>query len=174
MTKRYYDASTRFLYAADRLPAREGPAKATTILQGLLRPLVVTPVCSADGRTVTFYKAIGGVILGLYSEEAWPAVIASIAQLTTGRADMLLTLRDASNSRTATGAYTNAAEATLGRCLASSPELDSLSVRSVQTGSVGKPGAVRVRMRRRMASTRSRTTPMTMAKAIPRIALISG
>lgn len=111
--QRSFEQLAKFCAKQSKCPLGSDPTKATTVLQGLLQPLVNKPIQSADGRKVTFYKAIEGIIVGLYSEQAWPVVIASLAQLGKGRADMLLALRDVYNSRTAAGVYSNAAEATL-------------------------------------------------------------
>ncbi|MGV8874743.1 MAG: alpha/beta hydrolase [Rhodococcus sp. (in: high G+C Gram-positive bacteria)] len=92
-------------------PLGNDPENATAVVQSILQPLIEEPIQSADGREVSFYSAVEGIVVGLYSEEAWPAVIASLAQLRDGRADMLLALRDVSNGRSDTGVYMPSAEA---------------------------------------------------------------
>jgi pimeloyl-ACP methyl ester carboxylesterase len=111
--QRSFEQLAQFCAQQRGCPLGDDPARATGVLQSMSQPLVDRPIRTADGRTVTFYKAIEGVILGLYSQEAWPAVITALTQLRAGRADGLLALRDIYNARTAAGAYTNAAEATL-------------------------------------------------------------
>ncbi|WP_353650838.1 alpha/beta hydrolase [Nakamurella sp. A5-74] len=116
--QRSFEQLAKFCAHEPECPLGDNPAQATPALQKLLRPLVKTPMRASDGRTVTFYTAIQGVIVGLYAQEAWPAVIASLAAFKKGNVDMLLALRDAYNTRSAAGAYTNAAEATLAiNCL---------------------------------------------------------
>lgn len=89
-------------------PLGPDPDRATEVFQDLVQPLVSEPVPAGDGRTADFYQATGGVGSGLYTEDAWPEVIAGIAQLRDeGRADRLLALNDNLNGRGPDGVWTN-------------------------------------------------------------------
>jgi pimeloyl-ACP methyl ester carboxylesterase len=93
-------------------PLGTDPAKATTAAQGLLRPLVTTPLRARDGRQLTFHAAGEGVLSGLYSQSSWPGVVTGLTELEAGRPDALLALRDGYYGRSATGEYADAFEAT--------------------------------------------------------------
>lgn len=99
-------------------PLGDDPDRAVDAVQALLQPLVDEPLPTADGRTLTFFGAVEGITLGLYSSDAWASIIAGLQELQQGRGDVLLALRDASAQRGPAGAYTNSSEATFAiNCL---------------------------------------------------------
>ncbi|BBZ36499.1 alpha/beta hydrolase [Mycolicibacterium confluentis] len=91
-------------------PLGHDPAGATKTFAQIVRPLYDTPV-PALGSELSYNEAIGGVISGLYTETAWPRVIAGIAQLQQGRGDELLQLTYDFALRDAEGRWTNFTEA---------------------------------------------------------------
>lgn len=93
-------------------PLGADPARASERSQELLRPLIDTPIMSADGREVTFYKALNGIINTLYLEASWPRAVTAYAQLAQGTADEALALNDEYTGRAPTGVFANSHEAT--------------------------------------------------------------
>lgn len=103
-------------------PLGDDPTQATEVMQSLLQPLVDAPIVSSSGREVSYYNAIEGVVVGLYDPAVWPFVIKGIAELQQGVADTLLILRDLYSQRTASGTYSNSADATFAiNCLDGQP-----------------------------------------------------
>ncbi|MER5647064.1 alpha/beta hydrolase [Streptosporangium sp. NPDC002524] len=76
-------------------PLGAEPSKATKIFQESVRPLLKRPVPAGDGRRLSYDDAINAVVSGLYSREAWPVIIAGLAEVRAGRGDKLLRLREA-------------------------------------------------------------------------------
>ncbi|GAA3871689.1 alpha/beta hydrolase [Streptomyces sedi] len=91
-------------------PLGDVPALATERFQELVRPLFEEPVPALDQR-LTFDSAVGGVIAGLYSEEAWPLITDGLAELREGRGDILLQLNRDFAGRDEEGAWPNMSEA---------------------------------------------------------------
>lgn len=81
------------------------PAAANDRLHEIVRPLIETPP-TADGRAVSVWDVYLGISVGLFSEAAWPEVIAALTALEAGRADEILALRDRFYGRTADGVHT--------------------------------------------------------------------
>lgn len=116
--QRSFDELSRYCVDRGNCPLGSDPTGAVDALQVLLRPLVDTPVPTADGRRLTYFAAIEALTLGLYSSQAWDSVIIGLAELRAGRADVMLALRDAGAQRAPDGTYTNSSEATLAiNCL---------------------------------------------------------
>ncbi|MCZ4520483.1 alpha/beta hydrolase [Rhodococcus ruber] len=110
--QRAFDELAKFCATQTDCALGPDPAQATEVFHSLVRPLVDAPLPAADGRELTFTKAIGGVVLGLYSQEAWQPVVMSLAQLRDGRGDSLIALSDIYQDRSADGTYANTLEAT--------------------------------------------------------------
>jgi pimeloyl-ACP methyl ester carboxylesterase len=92
-------------------PLGDDPTAATAEVQDLLQPLVDEPIVSSTGREVSFYNAVEGIVLGLYDDAVWPAVIAGLMELREGRADTLLALRDLYAGRSEEGTYSSGSDA---------------------------------------------------------------
>ncbi|MET4048889.1 alpha/beta hydrolase [Rhodococcus sp. 1163] len=110
--QRAFDEIAKFCATQSDCGLGPDPGRATEVFQSLVQPLVDAPLPVTDGRELTFTKAIGGVTLGLYSQEAWPAVIMGIANLRDGRGETLLALNDLYHERAADGTYLDTLEAT--------------------------------------------------------------
>lgn len=81
-------------------------------------PLMDTPLALKDGRTLSFLDAITGVANALYSDFAWPDLLAALEQFAAGRGELLMNLADEYYDRDAAGRYGNMLEAfTAIRCM---------------------------------------------------------
>jgi pimeloyl-ACP methyl ester carboxylesterase len=109
--QRGFDDLAEFCQAQVECPLGANAELATQAYQELVRPLLETPVPAGEGRELTYTAANDGVVTGLYSSAAWPAVLAGLAQLATGRGDILLGIRDFYHERSADGSYADSAEA---------------------------------------------------------------
>ncbi|APE33160.1 alpha/beta hydrolase [Nocardia mangyaensis] len=92
-------------------PLGPDPARATQVLQETLRPLLNQPVPAKDGFELTFDAATAGIISGLYSAQAWPAIIAGIAEVQAGRGDTLVAIGNLFAGRAPDGRWSNFGEA---------------------------------------------------------------
>ena len=110
--QRAFDEIATFCATQPDCALGSDPDHATEVFQALVQPLVDAPLPVANGRELTFTKAIGGVTLGLYSQEAWQAVITGIANLRDGRGETLVALNDIYHERAADGTYPDTLEAT--------------------------------------------------------------
>ncbi|WP_081893628.1 alpha/beta hydrolase [Actinoalloteichus caeruleus] len=118
--ERRVSAYAGFQAAFDRMAARcaeredcplgPDPDRATEVFQDLVQPLYDDPVPALDAE-LGFDEAIGGVITGLYTEDAWPRIIAGIAEIEDGRGDELLQMNHDFGGRDPEGRWTNFAEA---------------------------------------------------------------
>jgi pimeloyl-ACP methyl ester carboxylesterase len=108
--QRSFEQMAAFCAGQPDCPLGTDPAKATEVFHGIVRPLHGTAIPALDSD-LDFDEAIGGVISGLYSEAAWPRVIAGIAQVKQGRGDELLQLGYDFSLRDAEGHWPNFAEA---------------------------------------------------------------
>jgi pimeloyl-ACP methyl ester carboxylesterase len=102
-------------YAADcakqpACPLGGDPAQATAVFQGLVRPLIATPLGVGD-RTLSYNDAIVGTIYALYLQDMWPALTAALDELRRGDARVLLSLADLYDERGSDGHYDNTQEA---------------------------------------------------------------
>lgn len=94
-------------------PLGTDPARATTVFQDLVQPLIDEPIPAGGGRTLNFNQATGGVTAGLYFAEAWPTIIKGIARLKEGDGSLLLAIYDQFGGRHTSGAWDNFLEANL-------------------------------------------------------------
>ena len=108
--QRSFEQMAEFCAAQAICPIGHDPDRATEMFRQLVRPLYETPLPALDSD-LSYDEAIGGVISGLYTEAAWPRVIAGIAQLQQGRGDELLQLNYDFALRDAEGRWTNFTEA---------------------------------------------------------------
>ncbi len=69
-------------------PLGDDPAAAAAAFQTIMQPLADEPVPALDTE-LDFDAATGAVILGLYSADDWPTVIAGISEVRQGRGDIL-------------------------------------------------------------------------------------
>nr|WP_246457860.1 alpha/beta hydrolase [Saccharopolyspora gloriosae] len=118
VTQRSFDELAAFCATGPACPLGTDPARATENFQNIVRPLLDAPVPALDGRRLTFNDAIDATITGLADEAAYPVLVQGLTELTSGRGDMLLAMRDAASSRAPDGKYSNALEANLAiNCL---------------------------------------------------------
>lgn len=116
--QRSFEQMAAFCSTKPGCPLGSDQKGATEAFQKLAQPLLDKPVPAGEGRELTFVKAVGAVVSGLYSKAMWPAIIGGIAGLRDGRGEALLALRDKSHERTADGTYSNSADASLAiNCL---------------------------------------------------------
>lgn len=112
--QRSFELMAEFCARSEDCPLGTDPGRATEVFQALVRPLIDRPAPAASGRTVSFAQATGGVLSGLYTSEAWPRVIAGIAQLShEGRGDGLLSITDDFSGRHPGGVWSNLIDANL-------------------------------------------------------------
>lgn len=133
--QRGFDNMAAFCARSPDCPLGTDPAQATAAFQQLLQPLIDKPLVTADGRKLTYTAALNGVVLPLYSESGWPAVLHGISELKAGRGEALMLLRDLAQSRNPDGSYGNANEAQIAiECLDEerhTPEEESAMKRAV-------------------------------------------
>jgi pimeloyl-ACP methyl ester carboxylesterase len=86
-------------------PLGTDPARATETFQDLVRPLQDHPAPTADGRGLTYEDAVQGVQMALFAESQWPMVVQGLTELSAGRGDVLLGMRDAALGRGPDGRY---------------------------------------------------------------------
>jgi len=133
--QRGFDNMATFCARSPDCPLGTDPRQATAAFQQLLQALIDKPLVTADGRELTYTGALNGVVLPLYSEAGWPAVVQGISALKAGRGEPLMLLRDLAQSRRADGSYGNANEAQIAiECLDEerhTPEEESAMKRAV-------------------------------------------
>lgn len=94
------------------------PAAAIERFRALVDPLVDTPAATAGERELSYDDAITGTQQALYSTQLWEPLRVGLAQLASGRGDVLLELADLYNGRLPDGTYTNTNDAfTAVRCV---------------------------------------------------------
>lgn len=108
--QRSFEQMAAFCATQVDCPLGHDPVRATEVFHQIVRPLYGSPVPALNSY-LDYDEAIGGVISGLYTEAAWPRIIAGIAQLQQGRGDELLQLGYDFSLRDAEGRWTNFAEA---------------------------------------------------------------
>ncbi|GAA1330648.1 alpha/beta hydrolase [Pseudonocardia xinjiangensis] len=86
-------------------PLGTDPARATAAFQDLVRPLQDRPAPTADGRALTYPDAIQAVQTALFAESQRPMILHGLAELSAGRGDILLGMRDAALGRGPDGRY---------------------------------------------------------------------
>lgn len=149
--QRGFDNMAAFCARSPDCPLGTDPAQATAAFQQLLQPLIDRPIVTAEGRTLTYTGALNGLVLPLYGEAGWPAIIQGITELKAGKGTSLMLLRDLAQSRSADGRYGNAVEATMAiECLDEerhTPEQESAMKRAVFEAApfmdTGRPVAAR-------------------------------
>ncbi|GAF47493.1 alpha/beta hydrolase [Rhodococcus wratislaviensis] len=109
--QRSFDEMAAFCATRPDCPLGTDPSTAVDNFQNIIRPLIDQPITGPDGRQMDFNGAYSSVMAGLYTSEAWPAIIDGIAELRTGHADTLLALGDAFGGRDADGRHSNYSEA---------------------------------------------------------------
>ena len=133
--QRGFENMAAFCAKSPDCPLGSDPDQATAAFQQLLQPLIDTPIVTADGRKLTYTAALSGLVVPLYSEEGWPAIVQGINELKAGGGSTFMLLRDLANLRGADGRYGNANEAQLAiECLDEerhTPEQESAMKRAV-------------------------------------------
>lgn len=111
--QRAFDEMAAFCVAQGDCPLGDDPEQALATFQGIVQPLRENPVPAgpADEFELDFDDATGGVTGGLYISEAWPAIIAGIAEIQQGRGDTLTGINFAFGQRDPAGVWPNAFEA---------------------------------------------------------------
>ncbi len=89
------------------------PSKATAAYQGLVRPLLDTPLRLADGRVITFSDANTGTSQALYAESLWKPLDSALLELSKGNGTALMGLADTYDGRDSSGKYSNTLDAFL-------------------------------------------------------------
>ena len=116
--QRAFDSMAAFCAKTPTCPLGTDAGQAAAAFQQIVRPLIDTPIITADGRTVTYTAVIDGVTSGLYSEVGWRAVILAITEVKAGSGKTMLFLRDLLSQRSADGSYGNGTESLLAiNCL---------------------------------------------------------
>ncbi|MCW2632243.1 MAG: putative exported protease [Pseudonocardia sp.] len=105
-----FDAFARWC-AQRRCPLGQDPAHAPAVFQALVRPLIVKPARSADGRQLSYPDAVTGTILALYSQQLWDTLLLAITNLAGGDGSLLLRMADAYEGRESDGSYATTLEA---------------------------------------------------------------
>jgi pimeloyl-ACP methyl ester carboxylesterase len=108
--QRSFDQMAAFCATQPDCPLGTDPANATAVFQEIMQPLHgrAIPALNTD---LDFDEAVGGVISGLYTEQAWPRIITGISQVKQGRGDELLQLTYDFSLRDSEGNWPNFAEA---------------------------------------------------------------
>lgn len=91
-------------------PLGADPARATTVYQGLVRPLITKPL-RVGSRTMSYNDAIIGTLQALYEQDLWPALTRALTGLRDGDGSVLLSLADFYDQLGDDGHYTNTQEA---------------------------------------------------------------
>ncbi|MEY4425034.1 MAG: hypothetical protein RJB56_661 [Actinomycetota bacterium] len=97
-------------YLADCLGSSDCPfsgtvEKALSKIKALLLAIEKNPLPTSDGRELTIWGAITGLIMPLYSQSYWPALSQGFAEALAGDGSTLIQLADAYNDRDEKGAY---------------------------------------------------------------------
>ena len=109
--QRAFEQLAAFCAEQPDCPLGPDPGQATRVLQDTLRPLLDEPLPALNGFELTFDAATAGIISGLYASQAWPAIIAGIAEVRAGRGDTLVALGHAFAGRASDGRWSNFGEA---------------------------------------------------------------
>jgi pimeloyl-ACP methyl ester carboxylesterase len=97
-------------YLADCLGSSDCPfsgtvEKALSKIKALLLAIEKNPLPTSDGRELTIWGAITGLIMPLYSQSYWPALSQGFAEALAGDGSTLIQLADAYNDRDEKGEY---------------------------------------------------------------------
>jgi pimeloyl-ACP methyl ester carboxylesterase len=87
------------------------PARATSAVQNLVRPLTVAPAKTGDGRGLSFDDAITAIVEAMYSQQTWPALNTGLNLLRSGDGSVLLNLADSYYGRGSDGHYSSLQDA---------------------------------------------------------------
>ncbi|CAA0127113.1 Carboxylesterase A [Mycolicibacterium vanbaalenii] len=87
--QRAFDQMAAFCVTQQDCPLGDDPGRALEAFQQIMQPLHRSPI-PALNTDLDFDEGIGGVVSGLYSDVAWPRIIAGITQVQQGRGDELL------------------------------------------------------------------------------------
>ncbi|SNS34990.1 alpha/beta hydrolase [Rhodococcoides kyotonense] len=102
-----FDAMAADCATKPECPLGNDPGKAVENFQNLTRPLIDTPIVTADGRQMGFDGAYEAVVSGLYDSTVWPVIARGIAELQAGQADTLFLISDTFAGRDVDGSYPN-------------------------------------------------------------------
>ncbi|PZG86828.1 peptidase [Streptomyces sp. NTH33] len=89
----------------------QDPEQGSRKIAGLLERIDAKPLPTSSGRKLTQTSALTGIVLPLYSESSWPALIGALTAAERGDGSALLALADAYNERDSSGRYGTAAHA---------------------------------------------------------------
>ncbi|MBN9791723.1 alpha/beta hydrolase [Pseudonocardia sp. TMWB2A] len=103
--QRSFDAMATACAAAGNCPLGDDPQQATARFQELVRPLADDPVPTGGDRGLTYRSAVEAVLFALYSQDNWPTLVQGLTELTAGRGDLLLAIRDGAHERRSDGSY---------------------------------------------------------------------
>ncbi|AOS61909.1 alpha/beta hydrolase [Actinoalloteichus hymeniacidonis] len=107
-----FDEMAAFCAEDAECPLGTDPEQATEAFQDIVQPLLDNPVSTDSGRELSYNRATGGVIAGLYTEQQWPRIIDGLAQVKNeGRGDELLALYEEFGGRSPDGKWINFSEA---------------------------------------------------------------
>jgi len=103
--QRAFDELAVWCAADPACPLGTDPTRATAVFQELVRPLQDEPAPTSAGRGLTYPDAIQAVQAALFAPTQRPMIVQGLAELSTGRGDVLLGMRDAALGRGADGRY---------------------------------------------------------------------
>lgn len=105
-----FDAMAASCATQPDCPLGTDPAGWTAAFSAIVQPLADDPVPAGDAE-LDFELALGGVMGGLYSPDAWPRIIAGLQEVQHGRGDELLQLAYGIGGASAEGESSNQVEA---------------------------------------------------------------
>lgn len=113
-----FDQFAAFCIDQGDCPLGDDVDGATAAFQDLAQPLTDQPVPAGENRELGFVDISDAMVTGMYSQASWPVMIDGLTEVTGGRGDTLLAMRDFYQGRTPDGSYSNFTEATLAiNCL---------------------------------------------------------
>jgi pimeloyl-ACP methyl ester carboxylesterase len=83
----------------------QNPEQGSQKIVNLLKRLDAKPLPASPGRRLTQTLAVTGIVLPLYSEQAWPTLTSALKAAESGDGSQLLALADGYNERDASGHY---------------------------------------------------------------------
>lgn len=108
--QRSFDQMAAWCATQPDCPLGADPARATEVFQQTVRPLLAQLLPAGPGFELGFDDAVGGVISGLYTEDAWPVLVQGIAEVQQGRGETLLGVGRSFGGRAADGRWSNFGE----------------------------------------------------------------
>jgi pimeloyl-ACP methyl ester carboxylesterase len=113
-----FDGLAESCTAGADCPLGTDPARATEAFHAIVHPLLDRPVPTTDGRGLTYDDAMTAVTSGLYAKAMWPTITQGLAEVATGRGDVLQAQRDTYLGRGSDGRYNNSVDAVFSiRCM---------------------------------------------------------